>query len=139
MCHGFSLIRRGQLDSAQMDVDGLVDIAPVPTRHRHGDWNVPRRRRLEDAGVALLETGLAQTQPPDPIAMVRVRAGELNDQARRAPGKYLFERATQRLQIRNVLAAVGQRDIEVAARLVKRVVMFTVQRQRKYGRIVAKN
>ena len=64
MCHEFLLIRRGQLNSAQVDVDGLVDIAPVATRHRHSDRDVPRRCRLEDTGVALLEAGLAQSQPP---------------------------------------------------------------------------
>src|SRR5205085_7155529 len=99
-------------------------------------------QRVKHAAVWRRQPGGRELEAAEPVALVRIGARQIEDEAGWRVAMALpqrGERAVERLQVLLVAAAVGQLDVEVARLLAEREVLRAVQRQREHGRVVAED
>ena len=128
-----------QRDGLRVDGHGIVDIVAVAARHGNGNRYAPLIREIEDFLVAPGQALQRQFEPSEPIALVRIRAGQIDHQLRLEAPSQDVECAGQRLQIVFVAAAIVQADVQVRRLLAERVVFLAVQRQGENGGVIAQN
>ncbi|EGF32008.1 hypothetical protein IMCC9480_3055 [Oxalobacteraceae bacterium IMCC9480] len=122
-----------------MDPNGIVNIPTITTGHRNSHRNAALPGGFEHHPVALCQTLEGQFHASQPIAFVRVGTGQKNNQLRVKARKQRCQRAGQRLQVGRIADIIRQADIEITDRFLKRVVAFTVQRQREHRVVARKN
>jgi hypothetical protein len=129
-------VLRSERDSLHVRRDSVLYIPAVTAGHRDRNRNTGAMRAIEDRPVASGEAGHRQLQTSEPIALVGIGSGKVDDQMRGKAPEQFSQRAVQRFQIDIVAGTVGKRDIKVADLFFERIVMLAMQRQREY-RIVA--
>jgi hypothetical protein len=92
----------------------------------------------EHDGVAPPQTGHRQSHASQSIALVRIGAGEIEDQIGRC-GQHAIQGRLQLPEIPRIVDAVGQRHIEVAALLVERIVAGPVHRTGEHTWVVGED
>ena len=108
-----------RLDGRGLDRDGDVEVVAVAAGHRQRDRNAQRAERGEDAAVALEQAGRAELEPAEPVAFVRVGAGEVEGEAerlrrvlaRRAPSSARVERGAGSRRRRSRRAGAMSRSL----------------------------
>jgi hypothetical protein len=131
-----------RLDRRRLDRDGDVEVVAVAAGHRQRDRDLERAEQAEDAAVARQQACGAELEAAEPVAFVRVGAGEIERQAERLLAVLVGEHAqgtVERAQVVGVAAAVGQGDVEVARRLAEREVPGAVERDREHARVAGED
>lgn len=129
-------------DGVELNLDGVLDHAPVAAGHGHRDRDAAFARRGEHTPVPLGEAGGRQLQAAEPVAFVRIGAREVEDQAGRrvlVTAPQFGERGVERLEVFGIAAAIGQLDVEIARLFAEREVLRAVHRQREDGGVVGKD
>ena len=65
-----------------MDRDDGVDVRRVAAAHRDDDRQIARAAGVEHDAIALAQPVDRELQPPEPIAFVRIGAGQIEDEVR---------------------------------------------------------
>lgn len=107
----------------------VIDLPRVTAGHGHRHRDAACATGAENVLVARGETGESQRQPTEPVIVIRIGAGQVDHQLRVCASENFLERRGELPQIQNVVAAVWQFDIQVAARLDEGKVVRAVQRE----------
>ena len=86
----------------------------VAARHREGQRHAALPGPVEHAPVARFQAVPGELQAPEAVALVRVGARQIDDEAGLEALLEFIERPLQRVQVVVVAAAIGQVDVEVA-------------------------
>ena len=125
----------GALDGREVDVDDVVDVLGIAAGHADRDRNARSPKTFEHVRIAGTQACLAETEKAQPVAFERIGARQVDRGVRAAALDRLDQRTPERLQLYLVARSIGQRDIEIAARLQRRVIARGVDREREDIRI----
>ncbi len=124
-CHG-----------GEVDVDDVVDVVRIASRHRDRNRNAIPREQVENVRIAQREAPLAEPQPTQPVTGIRIGAGEVDGKFGPRSCQRVGQRRAQRGQIGVVAGSVVEFDVEPARLLAKRKIVTPVQRDREDLRVV---
>ena len=129
----------GALHRREVHADRRGDVAAIASGHRHGDRHAERLGKVEDHAVARLHACGRKLELAQPIALVRVRARDVNQQLRLETAPHCREAIAQCRKVGIVAGAIRQRDVQGAGLLAEREVRGRVNREREHRRIAVKD
>ena len=98
-----------------------------------------RQTGFQHIGVALSQSLVAQRQSPQPVAFVRIDAGDVEDEIRRNVLKQVGQNVFEPGDIGRVAGSVGQVDIQITGPPAHWKVLFAMHREGEDTRLVFEN
>jgi len=90
-----------------MNSDGVINIPSVPPRHSDSERNAERFAATENATVTLKQPGKTQTEAPQAVVVIRVGAGQVNNQIRMCKIKRRVQPFVEADEVGVVRATIG--------------------------------
>src|SRR5213593_2752223 len=117
-------------DGVGVNRDDGVDVRTIAPAHRDGYRNVALATGVEDEPVACTKTVDGQFEASEPIALVRIRASEVEDDIGPVNVQHARKMAGERREVLFISCAVAEHDVEIAFFLSERKVLRAMQRER---------
>lgn len=121
-----------------MDGDDILDASTVTTTHHDHDGNAVRGARTQHELIALRHPLHRNPESPQPIAFVRIGAGQVVEQIGTVRERGLHA-LRDRIEELTIAGAVRQSDVEIARLLAKRKVGRTVYGKGENRRIITED
>ena len=106
--------RDGYGDGVAVDLHRLGDVLAVAAGDGDGDGDPHFAAGFEHHGVAARESVDGEGEAAQRVALVRIGAGQVDDELGARVAQHAGERVRERREIRLVAGAVGQLDVQRA-------------------------
>src|SRR6185295_19286650 len=118
----------GFFNGRGMDLDRVLDTPRVTAGERHDERHSGAAHRPDHPSIALAQAVLREPQPAKLVVLIRIGTGQV-EHALWFVRHHNRQRPIELVEERRVMRAVGQPDVERAARFPHRIVVLLVQRK----------
>lgn len=114
-----------------MDVHGVADVLCVAAGERHADRHACSPKRVAHEQIARSKTFFREREPTEPIAGIRISAGEIEGELGARTTQRLRQQPREPVEVRLVLGVVREAKLEITCDATERKVSKAVNRERE--------